>query len=50
MDNTTELAVQSEEQQAVQVTGTLDETCLQLLKNGKPTNRGKLDKAVIELI
>lgn len=36
-----------EKEQPTQITGTLDETCLELLKSSKPTNRGKLDYSTI---
>lgn len=46
------MAVQTKEEkeQPLTITGTLDEQCLQLLKNGKPTNRGKLNYSTISMI
>ena len=38
---------EKKDDEATSITGTLDESCITLLKNGKPTNRGKLDYSTI---
>ena len=44
-DETT--AVVEKKDEPLSITGTLDESCLTLLKSSKPTNRGKLDLSTI---
>jgi hypothetical protein len=44
------MAVEEKKEQPTSVTGTLDESCMELLKNSKPTNRGKLDYNTICMI
>lgn len=40
-------AVAEKKDQPLTITGTLDESCMNLLKSSKPTNRGKLDYSTI---
>lgn len=42
--------VEKDKEQPTEITGTLDETCVSLLKSSKPTNRGKLDYSTICMI
>ena len=39
--------VEKKTEQPTDITGTLDESCISLLKSSKPTNRGKLDYSTI---